>query len=465
MAERIGLKTTEVMDAIRGKVASRAFAAGDRLPSIRSLAASMGVSPSTVVEAYDRLVAEGLVRARRGSGFYISAPTLSPLALAEDDRKRDRSVDPLWVSRQSLDADASVLKPGCGWLPSDWMPVDALRRAFRGLARSVDGVLSDYGGTRGSVALRRLLLTRFAEDGVEATPDQVLLTSSGTQAIDLICRYLLRPGCTVLVDDPCFFNFRALLRAHQANVIGVSYSSSGPDVAQFEAILAAERPRLYITNSALHNPTGATLSAQTAHRVLNAATLHDVIIVEDEIFADFEPEPSPRLAALDGLNRVIRIGSFSKTLSAAVRCGYIAARRDWIEELADLQIAVNFGGPSLVAAELIANVLASGGYRKHMDEVRLRLVRARREIARKLRDVGLEPWLMPRGGFYLWCRLPDGLAAVQVARQALAEDVVLAPGDVFSVSESASAFLRFNVAQSSHPRIWDVMRRVLQLKN
>ena len=268
----------------------------------------------------------------------------------------------------------------------------------------------------------------------------------------------------MLVDDPCFFNFRALLRAHQANVIGVPYSPSGPDVAQFEAILAAERPRLYITNSALHNPTGATLSPQTAHRVLNAATLHDVIIVEDEIFADFEPEPSPRLAALDGLHRVIRIGSFSKTLSAAVRCGYIAARRDWIEELVDLQIAVNFGGPSLVATELITNVLASGRYRKHMDEVRLRLVRARREIARKLRDVGLEPWLMPRGGFYLWCRLPDGLAAAQVARQALAEDIVLAPGDVFSVSESASAFLRFNVAQSGHPRIWDVMRRVLHSK-
>ena len=122
---------------------------------------------------------------------------------------------------------------------------------------------------------------------------------------------MLRPGSTVLVDDPCYFNFRALLKAHQANVIGVPYTPAGPDVTKFEAILR-ERPRLYITNSALHNPTGATMSPQTAHRLLNAAMVHDVIIVEDEIFADFEPEPSPRLAALDGLNRVIRIGSFSE---------------------------------------------------------------------------------------------------------------------------------------------------------
>lgn len=273
---------------------------------------------------------------------------------------------------------------------------------------------------------------------------------------------MLRPGSTVLVDDPCYFNFRALLKAHQANVIGVPYTPAGPDVTKFEAILAAERPRLYITNSALHNPTGATMSPQTAHRLLNAAMVHDVIIVEDEIFADFEPEPSPRLAALDGLNRVIRIGSFSKTLSASVRCGYIAARREWIEDLVDLQVAINFGGPSPVAAELITNVLTSGGYRKHMDEVRLRLVRARREIASRLQELGMELWLMPRGGFYLWGRLPEGLDAVDVARKAFAEDIVLAPGNVFSVSETASEYVRFNVAQSSDPRIWDTMHRAVR---
>ena len=114
-------------------------------------------------------------------------------------------------------------------------------------------------------------MARFAEDGIEASADQLLLTASGTQAFDLICRFLLRPGHTVLVDDPCYFNFRALLRAHQVKIVSVPYTASGPDLACFEAILAAERPRLYVTNSALHNPTGATLSAQTAHRLLNAA--------------------------------------------------------------------------------------------------------------------------------------------------------------------------------------------------
>jgi DNA-binding transcriptional MocR family regulator len=461
---RGGTRTTDVMNAIRAKVAGRALGAGDRLPSIRSLATTMGVSPSTVVEAYDRLAAEGLIRARRGAGFYVSPTVTPPLALAEVEPRRDRAVDPFWVSRQSLDADESVLKPGCGWLPPDWMPEEGLRRAVRALGRANESLLTDYGSTRGALALRRLLLTRLAEDAIEASIDQLMLTGSGTQGTDLVCRFLLRPGDTVLVDDPCYFNFRALLRAHQAKIVSVPYTPSGPDVARFEQILASERPRLYITNSALHNPTGATLSLQTAHRLLTAAAAHDLTIIEDDIFGDFEPERSPRLAALDGLTRVIRIGSFSKTLSASVRCGYIAARADWIEHLVDLQIATSFGGASPVATEIISKVLAGGSYRKHMDELRHRLTRTRRDVARKLQAIGIEPWLMPRGGFFLWCRFAGEQDATAVARAALEENVVLAPGNVFSVAQTAPDFMRFNVAHMTEPRMWDVMRMALKAR-
>lgn len=455
-----GTRTSEVVEAIRRKLAARVLTAGERLPSIRGFAATMHVSPSTVVEAYDRLAAEGVIHARPGSGFYVSG-AMPPPALVEAEPRRDRAIDPLWVSRQSLDAGVEMLKPGCGWLPSDWMPNAAIRRAVRRLARGDDTLLADYGSTRGSLALRRVLVRRFAEEGIDAGADQVLLTASGTQAIDLICRFLLRPGDTVLVDDPCYFNFLALLRAHRARVVGVPYTPTGPDQSLFAEALAAHRPRLYITTSALHNPTGATLSPQTAHGLLNVAAAHDLIIVEDAIFADFEPEPSPRLAALDGLSRVIRIGSFSKTLSASIRCGYIAARADWIEALVDLQVATSFGGPSPISAELVTSILSDGSYRKHLDTLRRRLSKARREAREKLAALGIEPWIMPRGGFYLWCRLPDGRDAAQVARVALCENLVLAPGNVFSLSQSASEFMRFNVAQMIGPRVFDVLAKAL----
>ena len=143
------------------------------------------------------------------------------------------------------------------------------------------------------------------------------------------------------------------------------------------------------------------LSPQTAYQLLSAASAHDLTIVEDDIFANFEPTSSPRLAVLDGLNRVIRFVSFSKTLSASVRCGHIAGRADWIEGHVDLQVATSFGGPSPVATELIASVLASGSYRKHMDEIRQRLTRARKEAVDRLAPLGIAPWIIPPIGKWL----------------------------------------------------------------
>ncbi|MDX8433999.1 PLP-dependent aminotransferase family protein [Mesorhizobium abyssinicae] len=448
-----------VMATIRQRIAARSLTPGARLPSIRAFAKSMRVSKSTVVEAYERLAAEGTIRSRPGSGFY-AAGQLAPLSLAEIGPRLDREVDPLWVSRQSLEAGDEVLKPGCGWLPAAWMPQAALRRALRTAARADDVALADYGTPLGLPPLRQLLARRMAGHGIEAAPEQIMLTESGTQAIDLLCRFLIEPGDTVLVDDPCYFNFHALLRAHRAKVVSVPYTPSGPDIDLFAAALAEHRPRLYITNSGIHNPTGAILSPVTAHRLLKLADQADLTIVEDDIFADFEHSPAPRLAAFDGLNRVVQIGSFSKTLSASVRCGFIAAPRDWIEQLIDLKIATTFGGGRL-AAELVLTLLKDGSYRKHVEALRIRLARAMAETSARLKPIGITPWIEQPAGLFLWCSLPEGLDAAEVARRALADSVVLAPGNAFSLSGTASRFLRFNVAQSADERIFTALEAAM----
>ena len=454
-------KTETLMQTIRDRIARRTLAPGDRMPSVRRFADQMKVSPSTVVDAYDRLAAEGLIHAKRGSGFFVSPQILPPMALADTGTVQTRSVDPFWVSRQSLDPSPGALQPGCGWLPEDWMPQDALRRALRALARSDDtATLTNYGPARGSLPLRRLLLARFADENLRLDADQLMLTGSASQAMDLICRLLLRPGDTVLVDDPGYFNFRALLRAHQVKVVGVPYTPQGPDLAAFEAALR-DAPRLYITNSALHNPTGATMTPQIAHRLLALATAHDLTVVEDDTFADLEPDPSPRLAVLDGLNSVLKIGGFSKTLSASVRCGFVAGRADWIEALVDLQVATSFGGPSPIATEMLTHVLAGGGYRKHLAEVHRRLATARKRVETRLSSLGITPWITPRGGFYLWGRLPIGIDAATVAQRAMTENVILAPGNVFSPAQNAPHFMRFNVTQMDDPRVYDVLGRAM----
>jgi DNA-binding transcriptional MocR family regulator len=114
-----------------------------------------------------------------------------------------------------------------------------------------------------------------------------------------------------------------------------------------------------------------------------------------------------------------------------------------------------------VAADLIAGVLTGGSYRKHMEQVRQRLTVARQQVGERLAALGLIPWLMPRGGFYLWCRLPDGYDSADLARRCLSHKVIMAPGNVFSVSRSAGSFLRFNVAQMADPRVFTVLQQAM----
>jgi DNA-binding transcriptional MocR family regulator len=463
MADNVTVGTTRVamvMNTIKQRIAGRSLTAGAKLPSVRVLAGSLNISTSTVVEAYERLVAEGAILSRPGSGFYV-ANQAAPFAPSEVGPRLDREIDPFWVSRQSLEAGDVGLKPGCGWLPPSWLPEEGVRRGLRALSRADGPVLLAYGSPLGLPPLRQLIARRMADKGIGASPDQIILTESGIQAIDLLCRFLIEPGDTVMVDDPCYFNFHALLRAHRAKIVSVPYTPSGPDIEVFARTVAEHRPKLYVTNSALHNPTGAILSPVTAHRVLKIAEQFDITIIEDDIFADFEHLTAPRLAAFDGLDRVIHIGSFSKTLSASARCGFIAAKPDWIGGLTDLKIATSFGG-GRHAAQLVLSVLSDGSYRKHIDTLRSRLSKTMFDVSNKLKNLGIVPWLEPQAGMFLWCRLPDGIDAADVARTALEQDVVLAPGNAFSLSQTATDFMRFNVSQTEDPVVFEVLSEAMR---
>ena len=454
-----GTRVEAVMQTIREQLASRVLVPGERLPSIRQMAERLNVAKNTIVEAYDRLAADGVITAKRGSGFYVCGH-LPPLSLADVGATKDRNIDPLWIIRQSLEANGDMLKPGCGWLPPSWLPEEEIRRALRRLAKDPQTGLLEYGHPYGHFALRELLSRRLGERGVAASARQIILTDSGTQAIDLICRFLLEPGDTVLIDDPGYFNFQALLRAHRVQLVAVPYTEQGPDVQAMAALLTRHKPRLYITNSVFHNPTGAVLSPIVAHRVLKLAEDHNLLIIEDDIYAEFAQNTSPLLASFDGLNRVIHIGSFSKVLTASARCGYIAVRQDWAEKIVDLKLATTLSSSGL-GAELVHSLLRQGAYRHHVDALRSRLADAMGRTLHKLEKLGITPWMKPQGGMFLWMRLPHGLDSARVSQEALHEGVVLAPGNVFSLSQTAAPFLRFNVAQCQSPKIFEVLENAM----
>ncbi|MEZ5829782.1 MAG: PLP-dependent aminotransferase family protein [Dongiaceae bacterium] len=454
--------TEKIGAAILARIEARSLAPGARLPSIRGAAMEFGVSKSTIVEAYDRLVAAGHIQARRGSGFTVTTRHAPP-SLQELAPKLDRAIDPVWVARQSLETEERALRPGCGWLPESWLPEPDLRRALRGVAQAPHAKLLEYGHPLGYLPLRQALQARLAELEIEAPPTRILLTDGGTQAIDLTLRHLLQPGDSVLVDDPGYFNFHANLRAHRALALPVPRRPDGPDLSQLAELAQRHKPRLYLTNAAPHNPTGAGLSPAVAHRLLQLAEAHDFRIVEDDVFADFRRHPTPILAALDGLKRVIHLGSFSKTLSAGVRCGYVVADDTTIDALLDLKIATAFGS-DLVAAQMVHRLIADGTQRKHAERIRRRLATAMGQVAGRLQSLGLAHWQEPREGLFLWMRLPDSHDAAELARRALRHNIVLAPGNVFSPSQSWPDWLRFNAPQSQHQRLFEFLKAELKTR-
>ncbi len=440
----------QIVGGIRDQIEDRILRPGMRVPPIRRLAETQGVSRFTVVEAYDRLVALGYLRSRRGSGFYVAprqersqTPLPAPV---------DRAVDVAWLMRQALDDRPGQIKAGAGWLPCEWLDADGLRRHLRALSRRPDARLTGYGTAQGYLPLRQQLQVKLAEFGIGAPPEQIVLTDGATRALDIVARHLIKPGDTVLVDDPGYFNFFGNLRLQGAKLVGVPRESDGPNVGEMEALLAHHRPKVFFTQSVLHNPTGANLSPAKAFRILQLAERHDFHIIEDDTYADFHPHTTTRLANLDQLQRVILIGSFSKTLSGSLRVGFIAARADLAGEFTDVKTLTSVSS-SEFNEQLIYQMLTDGHYRKYAERLQARLAQATDACLRMLERCGLEVYLEPTGGVFLWARPPGVEDVAALATRAASAGIMLAPGKVFRPQMQASPWLRLNVAFANHPAL------------
>lgn len=452
----------QVVRYLYESIESKQILPGTKLPSIREFAAASNISKSTVVEAYDRLVALGFVSSKSKSGFYVlGRPAV--LDISRQGTMTDREVDPFWMLRHSLQLPPEFLRPGCGWLPTEYLNGEGIRRALGSVRRESDTTLTEYGHPAGFRDLREQLQRNLAARDIEAGVDQIVLTDSGSQALDLAIRLLVQPGDTVLLDDPCYFNFQASLKAHRVNVVGVRLTPSGPDLVEFEQAVARSRPRLYITNSILHNPTGISFTPAHAHKVLLLARQYDFAIIEDDTFADLNEGHGTRLSSLDQLQRVIYVGSFSKTLSGAVRCGHIAAKPEWIDSILDLKLATSFGNNEL-SARLIHKLLIDGTYRKHVEGIRHRLRRASVTARKQIKNCGMKVWGDPEGGLFVWAEAIKDCDTSKIAQRALQNNILLAPGNVFSVTKAANRFIRFNTANSQDSRIFEFLKREFSVR-
>ncbi|MGQ0711962.1 MAG: aminotransferase-like domain-containing protein [Rhodoferax sp.] len=447
----------QIVDGFRQLVDDGGLRAGAKAPSIRQFAHAHAVSVYTVVDAYDRLVAQGYFVSRPNQGFFVKhrAVQLQPKAVQEPHF----SFDSMWYLRRIFENRGLRLKPGCGWMPGDWLFGDGVRKSLRALAADeVD--LGGYGEPKGYLPLRQLVRDTLAEREINATSDRVLLTHGSSQAMDLAARRLVQPGDAVLVDDPGYPNLLFSLRFLQARLLGVPRTPAGYDLTVLEDLVAEHRPKVFFTQPRLHSPTGSVAQLSHLHRVMQLADKYDFTVVENDIYADLDPQMRPSLASLDQLRRVIYISSFSKTISPNIRVGYVAAHPDVLEDLAQLKMVSGLTS-SEFTERLAYGALMDTRWRRHLKALRERLARAHESAGVQLARLGFEIFAEPKAGIFLWARHPGLPDATVLAYQAGEQDLLLGPGALFSPAMQPSDWQRFNVAFCEDPDVWAFFARVL----
>lgn len=445
----------QIVEGFRRVIDDGSLRPGSKAPSIRQFAHAHEISVFTVVDAYDRLVAQGYFTSRQNSGFFVKqrpvsdagVPGIVPIF----------SFDSTWYTRRIFENRALRMKPGCGWFPSEWLFEEGVRRSLRALAAdSVD--LGGYGEPKGYPPLRQLVRDLLGEQEIAVTTEQVLLTQGSSQAMDLVARRLVRAGDAVLVDEPGYPNLLSSLRFLGARLLGVPRTITGYDLATLERLVTQHKPKVFFTQPRLQSPTGSVAQLAHLHRVMQLADKHDFVVVENDIYVDLDPEPRPSLASLDQLRRVIYISSFSKTISPNLRTGYLAAQPDLLEELAQLKMIS--GLTSSEFNERIAHgALMDGRWRKHIKGLRERLAKAHQEAAPRLLKLGFEIFLEPKAGMFLWARHRAIPNATELAYKAAESDILLGPGHLFSPDLQPSPWLRFNVAFCDDPPVFAFLQQ------
>lgn len=441
----------QIVMQLASLIRSGGLPSGARLPSIRKLAGTLTVSSATVVAAYDRLIARGMIESRASSGFFVAprhpGPAAQRLALAPE------RYDAVSMIRRLLDPKEGMLHVGSGFVPQAWLEDTLSTRLLARVARKGKRNFVNPGSAEGYAPLRAQLAVKLNMAGIPAHADQVLMTFGVTQAMDIITRALLSPGDSVVVEEPGFFGLVAQLRAHGARLIPVPRRADGPDAAAFAEICANFRPKLFFTQTLMHNPTGTSTEVSVAAQILNIAARHDVLIVEDDIYGDlFAGNQAVHLAQLDKLQRVIFTSSFSKMLSPNVRVGYIAAPQALYESFLEQKV-LSVMTTSEFDERLIYEMLTDGGYRKHVERLKIRLAQAMPAVVRGLREAGLEVLAQDYAGIFVWARLPEGIHTETLARDASGHGFVLAPGSIFYLDCEHSPWLRFNAGFANDARL------------
>lgn len=444
----------QIRDRISRLIKSGALLPGDKLPSIRVLAESLQVNKLTIIEAYNVLEADGVICARQGSGYFVNNESLATSHLkttfdpAQEVIIQERSGNPffdLHLAAVQAQSQPGMINLSFGFPrpPKDINQIT--RRALRDMS-----TLYQYDLPQGQLTLRRQIAQMLVHQGLDVSTDHIIVTNGSEQALSLTMHHFVRPGDWVIVESPTYFGAIAILENLGAKIIGMPMNAEGINLELLEQYLQSHSPKLIYTISTLHNPTGITTTQIHRQQFLELAAKYNCPILEDNAYEglNFEPVPPP-LKAFDTHNLVTYSGTFSKTLMPGLRVGYMVVPDQDYPAILERKLLQDVH-VSTVSQAIVSEYLASGHYRRHLNQLRAENLHSRNVMVQAMERYFPQEakWTVPKGGLFLWVQLPEYIPIQAISKEALLENILIFGGSAFFPDKQGYPAMRLTFANT-----------------
>jgi DNA-binding transcriptional MocR family regulator len=425
---------------------------GDRVPSVRETSRERGMSPATVIHAYELLEGQGLIETRPRSGYYVGAQAAVPAPQPRISRPSPRStlLDVSELVFEVLESlrNRSVVPMGSAFPSPKLFPLRKLGSALCTSARQMDpwSTVEDLPG--GSAELRRQISRRYLRAGATVSPDEIIITGGALEALNLSLQALTRPGDLVAIESPAFYGCLQAVEALGLKAIEIpTHPTHGVDIAYLARILDKHTVRACWFMTSFQNPLGALMPDDARKELIELLERHDVPLIEDDVYSElyFGTQRPKSTKAFDSKGLVLNCGSFSKSLAPGYRIGWVAAGR-YVRSVGRRKV-MNSLSTNIPAQDAIAEYLRQGGYDRHLGVLRRTLADQQKSALQALHShlpEGSFTVTQPEGGYFLWIELPERIDTIGLHRKALEAGFSIAPGPIFSARREFAHCLRVN---------------------
>ncbi len=441
----------QLADDLTVLIRQGALKPGDRVPSVRETSRERGMSPATVIHAYELLEGQGLIETRPRSGYYVGSQWRPPKPEPRISRPSGRStrVDVSELVFEVLESlqNRSVVPMGSAFPSPALFPLRRLASLLGTAARQMDpwSTVQDLPG--GSAELRRQISRRYLRAGAVVSPDEIIVTGGALEALNLSLQAVAKPGELIAIESPAFYGCLQAIESLGLKAIEIpTHPTHGVDPAHLARILDKHPVKACWFMTSFQNPLGALVPDEARRELVELLASRDVPLIEDDVYAElyFGARRPQSTKAFDRKGLVLNCGSFSKSLAPGYRIGWVAAgqfaravgRRKLMSSLAT----------NIPAQNALALYLRQGGYDRHLGILR-RTFESQQKVALRALHAHLPSGFTatePRGGYFLWLEFPAHVNAIEVHRKALDQGFSIAPGPIFSARREFAHCLRLN---------------------